>query len=261
MSFNVKTGGSLSKSGVVTGTIRDANPDVFGVQEDDGLWTTALKSEFKDYTSVGKSSGDGESCTVFYRTSMFNCLESGTKWLSNTPDKQSAYSYTEGGKTYSENYNRIITYVVLQRKDNGAKFLYVNTHLDNNGKNEHDIAEKIREGEVHNMMKLINGITSRFGNIPVIANGDFNVLPFVRLAYNAMTGTYGYLDASRIAKEGGPSTTFTESSDENSGVILDYIFVSPNLNGYVETYYVCPAKRNGKWVSDHNAIVAKIAIP
>ena len=261
MSFNVKTGGSLSKSSVVTGTIRDANPDVFGVQEDDGLWTTTLKSEFKDYTSVGKSSGDGESCTVFYRTSMFNCLESGTKWLSNTPDKQSAYSYTEGGKTYSENYNRIMTYVVLQRKDNGAKFLYVNTHLDNNGKNEHDIAEKIREGEVHNMMKIINGITSRFGNIPVIANGDFNVLPFVRLAYNAMTGTYGYLDASRIAKEGGPSTTFTESSDENSGVILDYIFVSPNLNGYVETYYVCPAKRNGKWVSDHNAIVAKIAIP
>ena len=262
MSFNVKTGGSLSKSGVVTGTIRDANPDVFGVQEADVLWMTSLRSEFKnDYTIVGESSGSGETCAVFYRTSMFTCLESGTKWLSNTPDKESAYSYTEGGTTYTENYKRVMTYVVLQRKDNGAKFLYVNTHLDNNGSNSHEVAEKIREGEVHNMMKIINGITSRRGNIPVIVNGDFNVVPFTRLAYNAMTGTYGYLDSSRIAKEGGPSTTFTESSDENSGIILDYIFVSPNLKGYVETYYVCPAKRDGKWVSDHNAIVAKIAIP
>ncbi len=263
MSFNVKVHGLFesSRTDLVVGTIRDANPDVFGVQEDDSLWVTSLRSEFKnEYTIVEKSSGSNESCAVFYRTSMFTCLESGTKWLSNTPDKASKYSYTEGGKTYTENYNRIMTYVVLQRND-GAKFLYVNTHLDNNGDNSHEVAEKIREGEVKNMMKIINGITSRFPNIPVIVNGDFNVVPDTRLAYNAMTGTYGYLDSSRIAKEGGPSTTFTESKDENSGIILDYIFVSPDLKNMVETYYVCPAKRNGKWVSDHNAIVAKIAIP
>ena len=165
---------------------------LFRSQEADSLWMERLTNKFGDYTVVGDGldgSGSGEHCAIFFRSSMFRLIESGTKWLSNSPDsKGSVYSYTENGKTYKANYSRIMTYVVLQRKDNGAKFLYVNTHLDNNGKNEHDIAEKIREGEVHNMMKLINGITSRFGNIPVIANGDFNVLPFVRLAYNAMTG-------------------------------------------------------------------------
>ena len=36
---------------------------------------------------------------------------------------------------------------------------------------------------------------------------------------------------------------------------------SSHLKNMVETYTVCPAKRDGKWVSDHNAIIAKIAIP
>ena len=254
MSFNVKVTEIFNnRTDLVVGTIRDANPDVFGVQEADFVWMERLTNKFGDYTVVGEGrdgSGSGEHCAIFFRSSMFNLIESGTKWLSNTPDQASKYP--------GANYSRIMTYVVLQRKSDGAMFLYVNTHLDNGNT---DTAEKVREAEVNIMMNIINGIISRRGNIPVIVCGDFNVLPDVRLAYKAMTGTYGYFDSSRIAKEGGPSTTFTESEDENSGIILDYIFVSSHLKNRVETYYVCPAKRGGEWVSDHNAIVAKIAIP
>ena len=111
------------------------------------------------------------------------------------------------------------------------------------------------------MMKIIKGITDSRGDIPVIVTGDFNSIPENRTAYNAMTKTYGYFDSSRGAKQGEPKTTFTEMTDENSGIILDYIFVSSNLKNAVETYTVCPAKRGGQWVSDHNAIIAKIAVP
>ena len=221
------------------------------------------------YTCVGEARGGNiwgggttEHSAIFYRTDMFNCLESGTKWLSNTPNQSgSYYSYTENGTTYTANYARIMTYVVLQRKSDGAIFLYVNTHLDNNGDNAHEVAEKIRQAEIDIMMNIIKGITASRGNIPVIVTGDFNAIPENRTAYNAMTKTYGYSDSSRVAKEGEPKTTFTDGTNENSGTILDYIFVSPNLANSVETYTVCPAKRNGQWVSDHNAIIAKIAVP
>ena len=270
MSFNVKVTQASDLSGtrsnLVISTIRSSNPDAFGVQEADSIWMSRLTNAFEgEYTVVGNGrdgSGSGEHCAIFFRTSMFTLLECGTKWLSNTPDKAgSVYSYKENGKTYSANYSRIMTYVVLQRKSDGAKFLYVNTHLDNNGNNEHDIAEKIRQAEVDIMMNIIKDITKTKGDIPVVVTGDFNVVPQDRSAYNAMTKTYGYSDSSRIAKEGEPKTTFTEMENENSGTILDYIFVSSHLKNMVETYTVCPAKRDGKWVSDHNAIIAKIAIP
>ena len=266
MSFNIKTGQSGSNGSLVVDTIKEYAPNMFGVQEADSGWMSTLKNSFGSvYTCVGEARGgffDTEHSAIFYRTDMFNCLESGTKWLSNTPDKSgSKYSYTENGTTYTANYARIMTYVVLQRKSDGAIFLYVNTHLDNNGNNDHEVAEKIRQAEIDIMMKIIKGITASRGDIPVIVTGDFNAIPDNRTAYTAMTQTYGYSDSSRVAKEGEPKTTFTDGKDENSGTILDYIFVSSNLANSVETYTVCPAKRNGQWVSDHNAIIAKIAVP
>jgi endonuclease/exonuclease/phosphatase family metal-dependent hydrolase len=192
---------------------------------------------------------------------MFNLIASGTKWLSNTPDQKSVYSFTENGVTYSANYNRIMTYVVLERKSDGARFLYVNTHLDNNGNNSGDIPEKIRAGEVSILLQLIDGIMASNGDMPVIVTGDFNTQGVVNktLSYNTMIAG-GFSDSSRIAKEGEAKTTFTDMNSENSGIIFDYVFVSDELKNSVETYTVCPAKVDGQWVSDHNAIVAKIVI-
>jgi exonuclease III len=70
----------------------------------------------------------------------------------------------------------------------------------------------------------------------------------------------GFSDSSRIAKEGEAKTTFTDMNSENSGIIFDYVFVSDELKNSVETYTVCPAKVDGQWVSDHNAIVATIVL-
>ena len=270
MSFNIKTElWKGTREDRVIATITENAPDVVCVQEADAGWMSALKSKLSSagYTFVSGSQGrdggsSGEHTAIFYRTNKFNVISSGTKWLSNTPNTAgSKYSYTENGKTYTSNYPRIMTYVVLERKSDKAQFLIVNTHLDNNDKNSHDVAERIRQAEVDIMMNIIKDITKSKGNIPVIVTGDFNAIPVNRTAYNAMTQTYGYCDSSRVAKEGEPKTTFTEMTDENSGTILDYIFVSSNLRIYVETYSVCPAKRGGEWVSDHNAIIAKIAIP
>ena len=62
------------------------------------------------------------------------------------------------------------------------------------------------------------------------------------------------------AKEGEIKRTFNGGS-ESGNVIFDYIFVSSDLANVVHTYKVCDEKRDGKWISDHNAIIATIVIP
>jgi endonuclease/exonuclease/phosphatase family metal-dependent hydrolase len=154
-----------------------------------------------------------------------------------------------------------LTYVVLDRKDGGS-FLVVNTHLDNNGDNSHDVAEVIRQAEVDIMMQVVKGVTDARGDIPVIITGDFNVIPNNRTAYNAMTKTYGYFDSRIIKKEGDSANTYTYNGmKDGDGSILDYIFVSRHMQNTVQNYDVCDAKLNGEWISDHNAIISTIAVP
>ena len=85
----------------------------------------------------------GEYSAIFYRTDKFDLIESGTKWLSPTPDEPCSYYVykdPDTGVTYRANFPRIMTYAVLERKTDGARFIYVNTHLDHNGNNNHEAA-------------------------------------------------------------------------------------------------------------------------
>ena len=262
MSFNVRV--ELLKNGrdtLVIDTIKENAPDVFGVQEADITWMNTLKRGLPGYAAIGKGRdwwGAGEHSAIFYRTDKFTPIASDTRWLSATPTRESLYSYTENGTTYKANHKRIMTYVVLERKSDGARFLVVNTHLDNNGDNSLAVAEKIRQGQIGVMMQQIQGVLNVRGNLPTIVLGDFNATPEKSARQTMLTN--GYLDASAIAVQGGASSTYNGMSDTTSA-ILDYIFVSPNLANAVETYTVCPPKRNGQWISDHNAIFADIVIP
>ena len=270
MSFNVKVNEASdylndSRANLVINTILDNSPYVFGVQEADSLWMSRLNEKLGHlYTSVGNGrdgGSSGEHSAIFYRTDMFTLIESGTKWLSNTPDTVSKYSYTENGTTYTANYNRIMTYVVLERKSDGARFIYVNAHLDNNGDNDGTVAEKIRQGQVEILLGEIQKLTNKYGDLPTVVTGDFNTQGVANntASYNAMIND-GFADSSRVAKEGEIERTYNGNSDSGS-VIFDYVFVSSDLVKKVQTYKVCDEKRDGTWISDHNAIIATVIIP
>ena len=267
MSFNVKVNElsdylNDSRADLVANTILENTPYVFGVQEADALWMSRLNSKLGTlYTSVGSGrdgGASGETSSIFFRTDMFNLIASGTKWLSNTPDKASKYSYTENGTTYTANYNRVMTYVVLERKSDGARFIYVNTHLDNNGSNDGTVAEKIRKGQVEILKAQIQKLYNTYGNLPTVVTGDFNTQPETA-SYKAMIAG-GYLDSSKVTKAGEIKPTYNDNNDSFAGVIFDYIFVSSDLANAVQTYKVWDAKRDGKYISDHNAIIATVLI-
>ena len=250
----------------VIDTILENTPSVFGVQEASVAWMNALRSKLGDlYTSVGSGrdgGSSGEHSAIFYRTDKFTLIDSGTLWLSDTPEKPgSYYKYTdpETGTVHRANFPRIMTYAVLERKNDGARFLYVNTHLDHNGDNSVEVAEQVRQGQIETLIVQIERIKSELGDLPTVVTGDFNVTPEAT-AYTTMIGA-GYLDSSYVAKTGEIKPTYNGMNDEYEGIIIDYIFVSPNLSASVDTYTVCPAKRNGQWISDHNAIIASITLP
>ncbi|MBO7274584.1 MAG: endonuclease/exonuclease/phosphatase family protein, partial [Clostridia bacterium] len=253
MSFNVYVSNfNTQRTNLVVDTILEYAPSVFGVQEASVAWMNALRDRLgTTYGSVGigrDGVGAGEHSAIFYRKDLFNLIESGTKWLSDTPDEIAS-------KFEEANYPRVMTYAILERKTDGVRFLYVNTHLDHDGKNSPEGAEMVRQRQIEVLLAEI----AKLPDLPTIVTGDFNVSPGAS-AYTTMIEA-GFLDSSLVAWAGEPQSTYNGMNDTYAGAIIDYIFVSPDLAEAVDTYMVCPAKRNGNWVSDHNAIIASITLP
>ena len=263
MSFNVYVSSfNAQRTQRVIDTILENTPSVFGVQEASVVWMAALRSGLGDtYASVGVGrdyGGLGEHSAIFYRTDKFRLIQSGTKWLSDTPNVEGSYcKYTdpETGTVYTANFPRVMTYAILERKSDGVRFIYVNTHLDHNGNNTPEAAEGIRQRQIEILIAEIK----KLGDLPTIVTGDFNVSPGAS-AYTTMIGA-GFLDSSHVAKEGEIKPTYNGMDNSYAGAIIDYIFVSPDLGEAVDTYTVCPSKRNGQWISDHNAIIATMTLP
>ena len=266
MSFNVYVSQfNDARVNRVIDTILENTPSVFGVQEASVAWMNKLKSKLGDvYTSVGggrDGGSTGEHSAIFYRTDKFKLIDSGTLWLSDTPKYASHYKYTdpETGITHKANFPRIMTYAVLERKNDGARFIYVNTHLDHNGDNSVEVAEQVRQGQIEVLIAQIGELRTNYGDLPTVVTGDFNVTPEAT-AYTTMIAN-GYLDSSKVAEQGEIKPTYNGMDSDYAGAIIDYIFVSPELQDAVDTYTVCPPKRNGQWISDHNAIIATITLP
>ena len=263
MSFNVYVSAfDTARKDRVVATIRENAPSIFGVQEANDGWMSALRSDLgNEYASVGEgreANLKGEYSAIFYRKDLFNLIDSGTKWLSNTPDEAGS-KYQIPNTPYVANCPRVMTYAVLERQTDGVRFLYVNTHLDHDGNNNATVASQIRRSQIEILLAQIDIVKNEFGNLPTIVTGDFNVSPG-QSPYKAMTDG-GYLDASRVTWSGEVQNTYNGMNDEYAGAIIDYIFVSPDLAESVDSYIVCPAKRDDQWISDHNAIIASITLP
>ena len=174
-------------------------PDTIGTQETHLKWINALKDSelLSDYELVGeqrygdeepRTANDNEASAILYRKSKFNLLDSGTYWLSETPEVVN--SKLEGSK-----YVRIMTYVVLERKSDGVKFVHVNTHLNTTP------ALNLRQVEI--MVSLVNEkIYSKFGKLPTYYTGDFNADPMSEnqdgYKYLISTGTVNTRDIAEV---------------------------------------------------------------
>ncbi len=245
MSFNVLCGGTGAKDvkGRVASLVEAVNSvaaDTIGFQEVTPVWLEVLKTALYDYDYVGVGRDDGKNAgefsPVFYRKDKYNLIDSGTFWISETPDTPSF--------GWDAVCRRVCSWAVLENKETGEKFAHMNTHLDHIGK----LAQT-------NGIDMIKAKAESF-DIPVIITGDFNINQNNSL-YRRMTGD-SIGDTRYLAPNSQIRGTFhaltqdglAETVSNPAGSTIDFIFVSRDSITPVN-YAVVDSKFSGVYPSDH----------
>ena len=141
--------------------IEQEAPSAFGLQEAMAHQVQYIQKTFPQYKYVGVGRDDGrkagEFMAIFYLKKQFKLLNSGTYWLSETPEQVS--------KGWDAACKRTVTWVQLQEKRTGKTFFYFNTHLDHLG-------DTARRESVKLIARLIDEKVP--AGMPVILGGDMN---------------------------------------------------------------------------------------
>ncbi|MBQ7856900.1 MAG: endonuclease/exonuclease/phosphatase family protein [Alistipes sp.] len=197
--------------------IRYNDFDIFGAQEvcHDQLQDMLSRLPKYDYVGVGRDDGatKGEYSPVFYDKERFTLLDSGTFWLSETPDKVSF--------GWDAACRRVCSWGYFRDKESRKKIWFFNVHMDHKGK----VAR--REGA-----RLIAERINRMCDPQkerVILTGDFNVPqgsePYEVLA-ESLRDTYEVAEV-RFA----PTGTFNGFKPANHTTKrIDHIFISRPLH-------------------------------
>lgn len=243
MTFNVLCAGKgenhwCRRQNLVKKIIELYDPDTFGLQEAHYGWMKYLNNQLKNkyaYVGAGKDDGNikGEFSPVFYKKDKYEVIESGTFWLSETPEIP--------GLGWDAVENRTCSYALLKDKNTGEKIAHFNTHLDHIGETA------INEGA-----KLVAQRANMFKDIPTVVSGDFNVTPDSE-AYKIFLEA-GFEDARSIAEKADNTDSFHWFGKGSK--MIDFIFVK-NANK-IKAVKTATDKINGKLPSDHFPVVADI---
>lgn len=249
MSFNVRCAylGIVQRADreyYVAETIRKSNADSFGVQEATPAWMKYLSEELKDkysYVGVGRNNGrnSGEYSAIFFLKDKYTALDSGTFWLSETPETPSV--------GWDAKHKRICTWAVLENKETGEKYVHLNAHFDHKG-------EEAQQNSVDMILQKV----SDYGNIPVVFTADMNVREGSE-CYERIVSDGVLKDTKYLAEDTMDYLTFHDTvPSENEGRVLDYVMVNDRFNA--EAYRVVTAGIDGRFVSDHYPIYADVVI-
>jgi endonuclease/exonuclease/phosphatase family metal-dependent hydrolase len=221
--------------------------DIIGFQEVLLSQLNYLKTNLQEFDVVGVGREDGldkgEFVPIFYRKDRFKKVETGTFWLSQTPDKVS--------KGWDANLERIVTWVVLFDQSVDKEFLILNTHFDHRGEVARLQSAQLLKSKIVEIAK----------GRQVILTGDFNSLPEsdVIVGLTDATDDDSLVNSKMLAKlTYGPNWTSagfdTKPFDQRR--VIDYIFLK-NIP-VVNRYAVFTEKLNEICLSDHCPVFVQI---
>jgi endonuclease/exonuclease/phosphatase family metal-dependent hydrolase len=255
MSFNIRYDNPKdnenawpNRKEMVAATIRFHQTDIAGLQEALDHQVKDLEALLPEYGwfGVGRDDGrnKGEYAPVFFRKGRFTVVHWDTFWLSDTPDKPA--------KAWDAALPRIVTWGKIQDIWTGKIFFFFNTHFDH-------VGETAREKSAKLLQKKIAEISEDF---PVILTGDFNCTekenPYKTLTSgNGQKPTLSDVYALSESKPYGSVQTyngFRETIQPDRRI--DFIFVT--LSVRILRCGTISEKWDGRFVSDHNAVLAEI---
>lgn len=216
--------------------------DIFGIQEGFIEQVRDLKAGLGRYAYVGVGRDDGkekgEHSAIFYDTTRFEVLKSGTFWLSDT-DTGSP------NKGWDAALPRICTWGVFRDKVNGKEFIFMNTHFDHVGVVARSESAK----------QILAKAQEFAADLPLILTGDFNI-DENNEAYKLLAQSGTVADTyDRASNRYLPNSTFNGwgKSLKPTGRI-DHIFVTSNFE--VLKYGVLTDTYMGKFPSDHFPVLS-----
>jgi len=222
-------------------------PAVIGMQEvlPDQLSDLRGMLDGYDHLSAGREDGEdkGEACPVFFRSDLFNYLDGGYFWLSETPDEP-------GSMSWDTDFPRIVTWVELESIKTGYAFYVFNTHFSH-------ISEEARSKSAGLLLEQIHEIA---GQAPVALTGDFNTTRDTE-TYQTLVG--GGRDRSHMwnaevladeTRNGGIS--FNGFDPDYDGHRIDFVFVNDFFD--VDFHSVDEVRDGDVFISDHYPVRAKV---
>ena len=245
-SFNVQTAGEgenffLFRIRAVSETIKKYAPDSIGLQEAHPGWLLALQAELPAYAYVGIGR-DGyvfdEFTPIFYLKEKYDLVDSGSFWLSETPQKPS--------KGWDAQLNRICTWAVLRNKETGESYAHFNTHLDHVG----------AQARLNSVQIILDKIAEL--NLPTVCTGDFNVSEGSEV-YRGMTAALG--DSKYLAPDTMSMGTFNGFDMEGLAgkSPIDFLFVTKDTIT-PKVYRVVTDLVDGRIPSDHCMIYTDLTL-
>lgn len=255
MSFNIRYGTADDgpnrwdqRRDMVMEVIERHGSDVVGLQEALAFQVAQIRDHPPRYAAVGVGRDDGltggEHCTILYRSDRFTLAESGTFWLSDTPDAVASV-------TWGNAITRVCTWARLIDDASGRAFYVFNTHFDH-------VSQPSRERSVR---LIAERVAARTHPDPVIVMGDFNVgetNPAMDYLLRDPDGP-GWVDTFRVIHpDEAVVGTFTAFWDRIDGEKIDFVLVEPRTR--VIAASIDRTRVDGRSPSDHEPVTATILL-
>jgi endonuclease/exonuclease/phosphatase family metal-dependent hydrolase len=232
----------------VAALIRFHGADVVGVQEALAHMLTDLDGRLPGFARIGVGRADGraggEFSAILYRADRVELIDSGTFWLSPTPD-------VPGSKGWDTAIERVATWGRFRDRRTGCRYVHLNTHFDH-------IGEQARQESARLIRRRLADLSA---GLPVIVTGDLNAeptsAPYRVFTRDTIAGAIPPLrDALTVSKDGhyGPTSSWTAFKEIEPGRRIDYVLVSQPIT--VLAHGILTDRWDDRFPSDHLPVVA-----
>lgn len=230
---------------VISQLIRYHDFEIFGTQEGLRHQLDTLSARLPEYGWYGRGRDDGdakgEHSAIYYKKSLFDLLDKGDFWLSQTPDKP--------GFGWDARFNRICTWVKLRHKTSKKIFFVFNAHYDHQGV----------QARVNSSVLILEKIKALAGKSPALLTGDFNG-DHQSEWYRSIANSGWLKDTYKLVTSPyAPNGSFNNfGRGKQNDQIIDHIFVTAAFK--VKSWAVLTDTYYGRFPSDHFPILSVVKL-
>lgn len=264
MTFNIRYGTAGDgdnrwerRREMVIGVLREHRPQVAGLQEALRFQLDEIRAALPHFMEIGVGRDDGrtagEYAAILYDEGRFTCDESGTFWLSETPE-------TPGSRSWGAACTRICTWARLIGRGTDRGLSVFNVHLD------HESAEARARG-IEVVLRRMNTLAR---SEPVLLMGDFNAAPDSETVRRVLSGgnqgmqdlrpggfvhRFAFVDVFAAMHPGATGDgTYNGFAGRREGPRIDYLFATPEL--VPREARIVHDHEGGRYPSDHFPVMA-----